>query len=176
MPTKKPAPAPPPPDLPAGVQVSRPRMPAEYGIPTSSEGLLPWSHVGERMAAAKYYWLATVSANGLPHATPVDGLWLDDQLYFGGSPTTRWSRNLDHNPAVCVHLESGADVLILHGEAKLHIPEYAFAVRLAEAAAQKYGYTPQPELWAGGVRVLRPRLVYAWSQFPQDVTRWTMAG
>jgi hypothetical protein len=29
-----------------------PRMPAEYGIPKRKTGLLPWSHVTERMSSA----------------------------------------------------------------------------------------------------------------------------
>jgi hypothetical protein len=174
MKTKKPAATEQSLDLPPGVQASRPRMPAEYGLPAHTEGLLPWSYVRQRMSDAKYYWIATVSPDGHPHATPVDGLWLDDRLYFGGSPQTRWNRNLDNNPAVCVHLESGAEVLILHGEASMIIPDQPFTVLLAEGSARKYGYPMQPELYAPGVREFRPRVVYAWSQFPKDVTRWTI--
>jgi nitroimidazol reductase NimA-like FMN-containing flavoprotein (pyridoxamine 5'-phosphate oxidase superfamily) len=127
------------------------------------------------MAAARYYWVCTVSPEGRPHATPVDGLWLDDRLYFGGSPATRRNRNLGANPAVCIHLENGLDVVILHGEAQaLRHPEHALAVRLSEASAQKYGYAPKPEEYQAneGTFVFRPRIVYAWKQFPKDVTRW----
>jgi hypothetical protein len=77
------------------------------------------------------------------------------------------------NPAVCIHLESGSDVVILHGEAHLHPPDRALAMRLAEASAEKYGYAPKPEEYeAGGVHVFRPRVVFAWAQFPKDATRW----
>ena len=99
-------------------KVSRPQIPAMYGIPTHNKGLLPWSHVSERMAEARVYWISTVDPSGHPHATPVDGLWLDDRLYFGGSPETRRNRNLAQNPSVCVHLENGSDVVILHGEVR----------------------------------------------------------
>lgn len=156
--------------------VSRPHTPGpDYGIPNNPKGLLAWSHVSERMAAAKYYWISTVSPQGRPHATPVDGLWLDDQLYFGGSPTTRRNRNLLTNPAVCVHLENGMDVVILHGDARgLRAPERTLAIRLSEASAQKYGYGPKPEDYeaGAGTYVFRPRVVFAWKQFPKDVTRW----
>jgi len=158
-----------------GPTASRPHMPG-YGIPTDKKGLLPWSHVTERMARAQHYWIATVSPDGRPHATPVDGLWLEDQLYFGGSPETRRNRNLAENPAVCVHLESGIDVVILHGEAhELRAPDRSLAIRLSEGSIKKYGYGPKPEEYekADGVYCFRPRLVFAWKQFPKDATRWT---
>jgi len=160
---------------PTGPQASRPHIEG-YGIPRNKKGLLPWSHVEERMAHARVYWISTVSPDHRPHATPVDGVWLDGQLYFGGSPQTRRNRNLAENPAVCVHLESGSDVVILHGDAfELQAPERELTLRLAEASAQKYGYAPKPEEYgAGGVFVFRPRVAFAWKQFPTDVTRWVL--
>lgn len=99
-------------------KVSRPQIPAVYGLPKHNKGLLPWSHVSERMAQAQVYWITTVDPSGRPHATPVDGLWLDDRLYFGGSQETRRNRNLAQNPAVCVHLESGSVLLLSHSAVK----------------------------------------------------------
>lgn len=114
------------------------------------------------------------SADGRPHATPVDGLWLDDQLDFAGSPQTRRNPNLAANPAVCGHLESGTDVVILHGDTRELLPlDSSLAIRLAEAHAEKYGYGFKPEDFeAGGSHVFRPRVVFAWRQFPKDATRW----
>lgn len=157
-------------------KAGRPQMPPAYGIPQDEEGLLPWSHVIERMVAAKYYWVCTVSPDCRPHATPVDGVWLDDRLYFGGEIETRRHRNLAQNPAVCVHLESGLDVVILHGEAhELRSPERSLMVRLADAVNQKYGYGVKPEDYGqGGVFVFRPHKVIAWKSFPKDVTRWRL--
>jgi len=158
----------------AGPAATRPHIPG-YGLPKGMTGLLPWSHVTERMALAMHYWISTVSTDGRPHATPVDGLWLEDQLYFSGSPQTRRNRNLAANPAVCVHLESGVDVIILHGDAhELHAPDHSLAIRLSEASAKKYGYGLKPEEYetAAGVYVFRPREVFAWKQFPRDATRW----
>ncbi|MCI0339137.1 MAG: pyridoxamine 5'-phosphate oxidase family protein [Acidobacteria bacterium] len=161
------------PGLESGPKASRPHIPG-YGIPNDKKGLLPWEHVTDRMSQAMHYWICTVSPDGRPHATPVDGLWLDDQLYFGGSPQTRRNRNLAANPAVCVHLENGLDVVILHGDAKeLRAPDLSLATRLSEESARKYGYGPKPEEFgAGGVYVFRPRMVLAWKQFPKDATRW----
>jgi pyridoxamine 5'-phosphate oxidase-like protein len=156
-----------------GPRASRPQIPADYGVPKGKKGLLPWSHVGERMAAAMHYWICTVGPAGRPHAVPVDGLWLDDRLYFGGSPQTRRNRNLAANPAVSVHLESSTDVVILQGEAHLGTPDRSLAIRLAEASVKKYGYAPKPEEYETvGVHVFRPRVVIAWTQLPKDATRW----
>jgi hypothetical protein len=163
----------------AGPVASRPYLPdAAYGIPKSKKGLLPWSHVEQRMAEAKAYWISTVSPDGRPHATPVDGLWLDGRLYFGGSPQTRRHRNLAANPAACVHLESGSDVVILHGEAhELRPAPHELALRLVEANTEKYGYPSKPEDYeGGGVFEFRPQVAFAWKQFPKDVTRWQVRG
>jgi hypothetical protein len=53
-------------------------------------------------------------------------------------------------------------------------PEPALAMWLSEASAQKYGYGPTPEDYAtaAGMYVFQPRVVFAWKQFPKDVTRW----
>ena len=94
-------------------------MPAEYGIPKTTTGLLPWSHVDGRLAAAKVYWIATSGPGGVPRVRPLDGLWLDGVLYVGGSPETRWARDIEDNQQVAVHLDDGQDVVILEGVAEL---------------------------------------------------------
>jgi hypothetical protein len=139
------------------------------------KGLLPWSHITEHMAAARCYWVCTVSPEGHPHATPVDGLWLDDRLYFGGGADTRRNRNLAANPAACIHLESGTEVVILHGEAHAFITsDRALAKRIADESNRKYGYGAKPENYEteSGSFVFRPKVVYAWKAMLGDVTRW----
>ena len=157
----------------AGPKVDRPFIQG-YGIPKDKKGLLPWSHVNVRMSEALHYWISTVSPDGRPHATPVDGLWLGDRLYFGGSPQTRRNRNLAKNSAVCVHLESAMDVIILHGDvSQLRTADQSLLTQLVEASAKKYGFSPKAEDFAsGGTFVFRPRKVLAWKQFPKDATRW----
>jgi pyridoxamine 5'-phosphate oxidase-like protein len=153
--------------------VSRPKIPPEYGIPKNNKGLLPWSHVTERMTHAMHYWICTVGADGRPHVTPVDGLWINDKLYFGGSPQTRRNRNLMTDPALTVHLDSTDDVVIMHGDAHLHTPDHELAVQLAKASSEKYGYAPSPEDYeSSGVYIFSSLTAFAWRQFPKDVTRW----
>jgi nitroimidazol reductase NimA-like FMN-containing flavoprotein (pyridoxamine 5'-phosphate oxidase superfamily) len=147
-----------------GPRASRARIPPEYGVPKHDKGLLPWAHVIERMQAATVYWVCAVGPTGRPHATPVDGLWLDDTLYFGGSPAARRQRYLRANPAVSVHLESGHEVVILNGDARESpgLPR-ELAERLSAASKAKYGYGPAPRdyMAPGRVFVFRPREVFA---------------
>ncbi len=158
-----------------GPRASRPSI-ADYGIPKSKTGLLAWAQVTTRLSDSKYYWICTVGPNNQPHTTPVDGLWMDDTLYFSGSPRTRRNRNLIINHQVSVHLESGLDVVILHGQAHEQPPlDKALAARLAEAHAIKYGYgfTAENFISGGpGLYIFHPRVAFAWAQFPKDATRW----
>ena len=82
-------------------------MPDGYGLPATTDGLLSWDVVEQRLTAAKYYWLATVRPDGTPHSVPRWGVWLDGAFYYDGAPTTRHARNLETNPACTLTLESG---------------------------------------------------------------------
>ena len=153
-------------------------MPDGYGVPTDDETLLPWSWAVERLERARNYWFSTTRPDGRPHAMPAWAVWLDGVLYFEGSPQTRRARNLATNPALAVHLESGDAVVILEGVAHAAgKPERALAERLAAAFTAKYAashdYRPGPEQWDnGGLWTMRPRVAFAWGEFPKTVTRW----
>ena len=96
-------------------EASRPKVPAIYGLKKDSP-LLPWSYVSDRMAAAKHYWLVTMSASGWADARPIDGIWLDEKFWFGGSPEARWRG------------EQRVDVVLAHGS------------RLAQRAPGRVGW------------------------------------
>jgi hypothetical protein len=64
----------------------------------------------------------------------------------------------------------------LHGEANLQKPDHELATQLSKASAEKYGYGPRPEDYeTSGVYVFKPLTVFAWKQFPRDVTRWQLS-
>ena len=157
----------------------RPLMPQGYGVPETDEGVLDWTWAVERLELALNYWFATTRPDGRPHAMPAWAVWLDDALYFEGSPLTRRARNLAENPELVVHLESGDEVVILEGRSEeVGKPERALAERLAAEFTRKYGatrweYRPTPEQWdEGGLWRMRPRVAFGWSAFPTDTTRW----
>jgi hypothetical protein len=93
-----------------------------------------------------------------------------DTIYFGGSPNTRWSRNLAANPSVAVHLESGSEVVITEGRvdriSDAEDPRFEAADDAYEA---KYKMRHGPPMW-----VLEPEVVIAWSNFPKDATRFRL--
>ncbi len=155
------------------VIAERPQIPEVYGVPSDADDLVAWSYVEERLVAAKHYWLATVTPRGLPHTRPIDGFWLDDALYFGGSEDARWRRNLAVNPAACVNLEEGGEAVILHGEVEPIRPDASLAVRLADISNAKYQYGQKPEDYEGEeVLTFKPRVVLAWTTLYKDATRF----
>ena len=154
----------------------RPRIPAEYGVPRTTKGLLDWDHLEQRLAKARVYWIATAGPDGQPRVRPVDGLYVDGVLYVGGSPETRWIRDLLANPQVAIHLDDATDVAILQGVAELleHGAGPELAVRLAAASTAKYPeYGMTPDSYSGpGPIAIRPRVAFGWTSFPKDVTRF----
>ena len=156
-----------PPTKPAA---ERPQMPESYGVPSSSEGMLTWDFVETRINAARSYWIATVHPDNRPQARAVWGVWVEDTLYFGGGADTRWARNLAQNPAVSVHLESADEAVILEGTVDRLTEdnaEAALLTRIDDAYEAKYGMRHGTPVFR-----LRPRVVFAWKEFPTTPTRW----
>ena len=151
------------------------RFPTEYGTPGGAESLRSWRDIEPRLRAAANYWVTTTGPGGRPHARPVDGVWVDGALCFGGSPATRWVRNLLANPAISVHLSSEAEAIILEGTAEVVTdPAHPLAAPCMAASRAKYpqyysSETPFRPFW-----MLRPTTAYAWTLdgFPRGATRW----
>jgi nitroimidazol reductase NimA-like FMN-containing flavoprotein (pyridoxamine 5'-phosphate oxidase superfamily) len=146
--------------------IDRPEIPAEYA----------WGHVEERLTADRVYWIATVGPGGRPRVRPIDGMYVDGVIYVGGSPETRWVRDLAANPRVSVHLDGGSDVVIVDGDAEiLEANSDEFAERMAAASNAKYPeYKMTPASFKGpGPIAIRPRKVIAWTDFMRDPTRFT---
>lgn len=147
--------------------------PPDYPFPKSEEGFIPWPTVHERLQTSRIYWLATMRPDGRPHVAPLWGGWLDNALYFEGSPTTRWARNLAANPAVSINLESGIDVVITEGTAGFVPLSDELRARLIALWSEKYGqYGPQPD--TEGMFRFVPRTVRAFSESLQDGARWVL--
>jgi hypothetical protein len=153
----------------------RPRIPAEYGVPSRKADLLPWSFVEERMSRSKHYWLATTGPDGRPHVRPIDGVWLDEKLYFGGSAQSNWRRNLVRDPRASINLEDGQQAVILQGHVSEVCPNRDLAVRLAGASNGKYGYGQKPGDYEGAVVLeFAPEIVLAWRAQFKGATRWRL--
>jgi Pyridoxamine 5'-phosphate oxidase len=157
----------------------RPDLPEGYGVKEDGP-YLEWASVEDWLVEATEYWLATTRPDGRPHVVPRWGVWLDERFWYDGSPLTRHARNISANPACALHLESGTTVTIIEGTARPSEPIVGeLGQRLAAEYARKYetlGYAPAADAWsgddAGGMCVLTAAKGLAWSQFPQDLTRY----
>jgi hypothetical protein len=154
-------------------------MPAGYGA-DQADVLLTWEDVESRLIESLHYWVATTRPDGRPHVVPRWGVWLRGRLWYDGSPDTVHARNLGSNPLCVVHLESGSQVVIVEGASTASEPLTGLlAERVAAEFARKYApdYTPSPDSWSGedtgGMRVVTPRSVLAWFDFPHDLTRFS---
>ena len=163
--------------------VERPHIP-EYGVPETLEGTLPWSWAEARLAAAETYWVATTRPDGRPHAMPIWAAWSAGRLWFEGGRLTRRARNLETNPAVSVGTElSGDGAVIVEGIAeRLSGPPDGLTGPLVAAfakyAAPPRGYVVDPANWSstdGGIWAVTPGIVFGWTSFPADATRWRFA-
>jgi nitroimidazol reductase NimA-like FMN-containing flavoprotein (pyridoxamine 5'-phosphate oxidase superfamily) len=153
----------------------RPHVPG-YGIPETLDGTLPWSWAENRLEEAITYWLATTGTDGAPHVIPIWGAWVGGRWYVEGGPT-RSQRNLRENPQMAIHIEIGDEVVIVEGSAtELVAPASPLADRvLAGYAKYKEAkeYEASAENWTeGGLWELRPVKAFAWSVFPDDMTRF----
>src|SRR5207249_11081388 len=149
---------------------------AAYGTSGGPDSLLPWSYVEERLRTASNYWITIIGPNARPHARPVDGVWVDGALCFGGSSETRWVRNLMADPSISVHLSSEAEAIILEGTAEyVTDPSLPLAAQSTAASKEKY-----PQYFSGDESsfrpfwTLRPTTAFAWTLegFPRGATRW----
>ena len=148
-------------------------LPPDYGKPTK---ILPWADVRRDLEEAQVYWVASTRPDGRPHTVPRDGIWLDDTWYYGGSPDTVHTRNVQQNPAVSMHIGDGMKAIIVEGEAHHTTTSRETAERLAEINNTKYahyGMDMKPETYTTrGIWALRARRVLAWNVLFEDATRF----
>jgi hypothetical protein len=156
-------------------KITRPDFPPGYVDSPKSE--MTWESVAGQLREARHYWLCSVRPDGRPHCVPRWCVYLDGRIYYDGSPETRHARNIALNPQVALHLESGAQAVILEGRsAPAGKPSAGLAQALSAAYKAKYadlGYAPEPDQWdAGGLYVFTPRQCIAWTAFSEDPTKF----
>ena len=156
-------------------KVSRPQFPKGYVDHPKS--YVDWNWVATQLTESKNYWLCSVRPDGRPHVIPRWAVYVDGKIYYDGSPETRHNQNLETNPNVSVHLESGDQVIILEGTtAPAGKPDPELANRLVDAYRKKYapqGYSPEPNQWdEGGLYAFTPRQCIAWTSFTEDPTKF----
>jgi nitroimidazol reductase NimA-like FMN-containing flavoprotein (pyridoxamine 5'-phosphate oxidase superfamily) len=148
-----------------------------YGLPEDGgPGPLSWSDTERKLEDSRNYWICTTRPDGRPHAMPVWGVWHAGALYFGTGAETQKAKNLEHNPAVVVHLESGDDCVIVEGEAR--DAESPDMEALNASYMKKYGMNLSEAGEGSPLYEVRPARAFAWieSDFPNTATRWRWPG
>ena len=141
---------------------------------------LTWEEVAARLAAAHIYWLHTSGPTGAPQASPVWGVVVDKGLYFYSERSTAKARNVAGDRRVVVHLESGRDVLIVHGLLD-DLGRPATKPAVVDALAAKYSrpeerpFVPSENPDFDVLYVLRPGRAMAWALPDTEAStrRWT---
>ena len=100
---------------------------------------LPWSEAQQRIADARYYWLATVHSSGRPHVRPVLAVWVGDALCTTSNPAAREGRNLDYDSNCSIAVSADDMHIVLEGTAS-KVVESAVLERIAEAYRSKYDW------------------------------------
>ena len=159
------------------VETSRPEAPGYFEPPGKGRGLLDWSVTEQRLVAARNYWLATASAEAVPHAMPVWGVWREGCFLFSTGPQTRKARNLAGNPRAVVHLESGAQVVIVEGVVREILALNEIEAFVAEYNPKYRWNFTAADLGSGGLFEVRPVKAFAWlgdegTDFSATGTRW----
>lgn len=158
------------------IEIDRPDFPEGYV--SKPKTLLSWDYIGQRLREARNYWVASVGLDQKPHVVPVWGAWVGDRFYFDGDPKTKHLRNLATNLQVALHLEDGSKVLIVYGICKAVEAANAPVGEIASQYREKYagmGYAPEANQWdEGGLFVIIPKKVLAWSEFSTDPTRFVL--
>ena len=141
--------------------------------------LLPWAWAAERLTLARNYWIATTRLDDRPHTRPVWGVWLDDAFYF--STGSQAAESLPQRPEITVHLESGSEVVIIEGLARV-VSERELVVRIVDLYNPKYHWEVDPDDLPGPFYEVRPRVVFGWisdetgldggAAFHGSATRW----
>lgn len=150
-------------------------MPDGYGIARDGSGaeILSWEQIEQWLRDARNYWIISTNADGTPHAMPVWGLWFDGAAAFATSRESRKGRNLAERPDGIVHLESGDNVVILHGKVA-EMTGRAQLERMADAYEKKYDMRPDPHDPGNITYALSPTKALTWLEhdFPNTATRW----
>jgi Pyridoxamine 5'-phosphate oxidase len=148
-------------------------LPPGYGNPKRR---LDWDSVRKELEDAPQYWVASTRPDGRPHVVPRDGVWLDDTWYYGGSPDTVHNLNIETNTSVVMHIGDGMKAIIVEGEARHETLDRSTAQRLADASNTKYahyGMNNTAETYmSSGTLALKARRVLAWTNLPEDATRF----
>jgi Pyridoxamine 5'-phosphate oxidase len=143
---------------------------------------LNWSEILALLAPARSYWLGTTNRDGSPHASPVWGVVTHDNFYIYSERSTAKARNLAADHRALVHLESGEEVLIVHGRLgdvgrPEESPHVVDALRIKYDGPEEERYLPSRDGSFDVLYLLRPEKALRWnlSDYESSQRRWTLS-
>jgi hypothetical protein len=154
-------------------KAGRPHI-ADYGIPKSKKGILPWKWAQNKLGKSRQYWIATARPDGSAHLMIIWGLWQGDRFYFSTGKNTRKARNLAANPRCVIGTEDAAQAVIVEGV----IEDFDMAPQAkALFAAYKKKYKMDVSGMGEPLFRVRPQLAFGFieKKFPTTATRWSFS-
>jgi PPOX class probable F420-dependent enzyme len=118
------------------------------------------------LSESKIMVLATVRADGRPHAVPIWFVWHDERLYFGTDLDTTKVRNIERNPEVAAVVERGGQegashAVIVQGRASRVAPD-AMPAGAVAGFRGKYAWDPTSRAGATAFFVVEPTRIRSW--------------
>ena len=150
----------------------RPVMPG-YGVPETTEGILPWEWAEERITASHNIYLATTHPDGRPHIMPIWGVWAEGAFFFSTAADSRKAKNLAANPNCAIATEDASEAVIVEGLAALETDPATLA-EFTRAYKEKYDW--DIDATAGGIYRVQPKKAFGFQEaaddFAETSTRW----
>jgi hypothetical protein len=86
-------------------------------------GPIPWDRPRKLLEAQdsgghRTCWLATASADGVPHLAGTGAVWADNKIYVVSGAKTRKSRNVEQNPSCAISVSLPGLDLVVNGRAR----------------------------------------------------------
>lgn len=113
---------------------------SRYSVPDASA--TPWEQVVRSLEHTEIYALTTIMSDGMPHITPVSGLYDEQGFLFCTGHQEQKCRNIVHDPRGSVHIGSplffeGIDVVVRGSFTRVSDQESLAA--MIETFVEKYG-------------------------------------
>jgi nitroimidazol reductase NimA-like FMN-containing flavoprotein (pyridoxamine 5'-phosphate oxidase superfamily) len=110
---------------------------SETAVETTPATALAWSEARTQLADTRFYWLATVRADGGPHVRPMLGVWVDGAFYTTSNPTARKAKNLHDDGRCAVTARTPHLDIVVEGSAR-QVSDDSTLQRVADAYNEKY--------------------------------------
>ncbi len=130
-------------------------------------------HTIRRLESEENVWLATASADGVPHLVPLSLAWDGRRLLLATPNDSPTVRNATATGAVKASLDSAEDVVLIAGT--VEVVDFASAdPTLVSTFVQRVGWDPADEAGAWSLLIVSPQTVRAWNSVAEITGRTIM--